>query len=236
MNSSCDIIAKVVQTSPLKYRRNGELPIKFLALQDTPNEGPVKIALFGEDAQRDFNEGDVLSVTQTYRWKDTQTLSTKKSTKIEYLPQDSLILQQTGPCFNDDDFSADTTNSLGSEPEEFQIMGITSAHKYQCCPNSECRNKKLENDSCPTCKGKSLTRQTYFSAAQVVLRRSDGSYEMRKIFHTDLKLLCEMPDLNTMEEDPALYQFLTGLLPINARGLFLNGKITIMSTKRQHDR
>ena len=32
------------------------------------------------------------------------------------------------------DFNEDTVNS--AEPEEFTIMGINSAVKYQCCPNT----------------------------------------------------------------------------------------------------
>ena len=63
--------------------RNGELPLRFLRLQDD-QEGPrVKVALFGEKACKEYIKGDVVSVTDVYKHKDTQTLSTKNTCKIE---------------------------------------------------------------------------------------------------------------------------------------------------------
>ena len=39
--------------------------------------------MFGEDASKNYDAGDVIALTETYRYKDTNTLSTKKSWKIE---------------------------------------------------------------------------------------------------------------------------------------------------------
>lgn len=47
-------------------------------------EGPrVKVALFGNDAEKEFTIGDVLEITNTYKYKDLATLSTKQTSKIE---------------------------------------------------------------------------------------------------------------------------------------------------------
>lgn len=71
------------QTSPVKYVNEGETPLRFLRLLDEP-EGPrVKVALYGNDAMKDFSVGEVISLTETYRYKDTNTLSTKKTCKLE---------------------------------------------------------------------------------------------------------------------------------------------------------
>ena len=69
------------QTSPLKYTRDGTLPTKFLAIKDSTKT--VKIALFGEDAQNDYNPNDVMAITDVYRWKASETLSTKQTSKVE---------------------------------------------------------------------------------------------------------------------------------------------------------
>ena len=47
--------------------KNGELPLRFVRLQDT-EEGPRgKVALFVEDASKDYDAGDVIALTETNR-------------------------------------------------------------------------------------------------------------------------------------------------------------------------
>lgn len=43
----------------------------------------AKLALFGDDASRNYNPGDEIRVSEVYRHKNTNTLSTKKTSKIE---------------------------------------------------------------------------------------------------------------------------------------------------------
>ena len=61
----------------------GGTPLRFLRLTDSI-EGPrVKVALFGEDAEKEYSVGEVIALTETYKYKDTSTLSTKKTCKLE---------------------------------------------------------------------------------------------------------------------------------------------------------
>lgn len=73
----------MLQTSPLKLLKNGELPTRFLRLVDETDSAPVKIALFGKEAEDNYSAGDVIKVTETYPYKKGLSLSTKKQTKVE---------------------------------------------------------------------------------------------------------------------------------------------------------
>ena len=76
--------------------RNGELPLRFVRLQDE-QEGPrVKVALFGNEACKDYSSGENISVTDVYKYKDTNTLSTKKSCKTEVCCTSFLFCSRTG--------------------------------------------------------------------------------------------------------------------------------------------
>ena len=77
------VYLQLFQTSSLKFRRDGTLPTKFTGLKDS-NDGPtVKLVLFGDGANKTIDEGEVIKVTNTFKWKITDTLSTKKTLKVE---------------------------------------------------------------------------------------------------------------------------------------------------------
>ena len=75
----------MLQSSPKDYRRRGELAIKFVSLKDEADSPAVNVALFGEDAEVDFKAGDVISITDTYHYNKTNSLSTKRTSKIEVI-------------------------------------------------------------------------------------------------------------------------------------------------------
>ena len=54
---------------------------------------------------------------------------------LQFLPQDSISIDTVDLTFpEDNDFKDDVTNSV--EPEEFSLMGISSAQVYACCINT----------------------------------------------------------------------------------------------------
>lgn len=74
------------QYSPVKVVR-GDMSLKYLALKDEQHRPPVKIALFAQQANASYSKGDVLRITDVYRYTSSTepSLSTKKSSKIEVL-------------------------------------------------------------------------------------------------------------------------------------------------------
>jgi len=55
----------------------------YLKLKDDQTGPTVKLALFGDDAMKDFKIGDVLRVTYAYTRRDSSKLSTQHPTQIE---------------------------------------------------------------------------------------------------------------------------------------------------------
>lgn len=54
---------------------------------------------------------------------------------FQFLPPGTLAIPTDNLQFpDDDDFKEDCASS--NEPEEFTVMGISSAHVYECCPNT----------------------------------------------------------------------------------------------------
>lgn len=53
-----------VQVSPLKYRRDGQLPVRTLALKD--DSGIVKVALFEHNATMEYEHNSVMKVSSVY--------------------------------------------------------------------------------------------------------------------------------------------------------------------------
>lgn len=96
---------------------------------------------------------------------------------------------------------------------------------------SECRNKKLEEGKCPSCKATS-TQVKYYAMASVVIKRKDSTYLTTKFFLPELEKIVTLGPLEELGPDPALRDLLTRNLPINAHGLIKNGLVTITSRKR----
>lgn len=67
----------------MKYVRDDQLELKLLGLKDSPDSKTVKLALFGADATNKYNQGDVISISNAYKWKETNTLSTKMTSKVQ---------------------------------------------------------------------------------------------------------------------------------------------------------
>ena len=73
---------KYFQTSPVKALRNGDLLTRFVRLVDDHGP-PVKVALFGKEAEGSYEVGDVIKITDVYPYNKGQSLSTKKQAKVE---------------------------------------------------------------------------------------------------------------------------------------------------------
>lgn len=94
-----------------------------------------------------------------------------------------------------------------------------------------CRNKKLNDKGCPTCKKTCPENMLeYYGLAQVVIQRENKQFITQKLFLQDLRKLMDIPDL---QPDPFLRDLLVSALPINARAVIANGGIMIFSVKRK---
>ena len=96
----CFFLSLFFQSSPVKYVRDGNLAIKHVALKDDKNSAAVPLSLFGEDAERQYAVGDVISVTDVYKYKKADSLSTKPSSTVQvrYFPYISFLCSTKSKC------------------------------------------------------------------------------------------------------------------------------------------
>lgn len=94
-----------------------------------------------------------------------------------------------------------------------------------------CRNKKMKDGKCVTCGGSSASK--YCNAKFIV--QHDGQYTEHMLFLPDIALLTDLPDLSGFNNNEDFLNYLSGKLPINGRGNFTEGKLSVLAAKRAHD-
>jgi hypothetical protein len=82
-----------IQTSPLKYKgQDGALKARFIALLDGSSRKPIKICLFGADAETPPEPEDIVRISHTYPYRmrhgnksdaNPTSLGTKPATSVE---------------------------------------------------------------------------------------------------------------------------------------------------------
>ncbi|XP_052813756.1 uncharacterized protein LOC128240853 [Mya arenaria] len=224
--SPSTVTGKITQVSPLKRFHDNTLSSKFLRLVDDAQQPPVKVALFGREAEQAYSPGDVIRITDTYPYKKTNSLSTKKSAKVEFLPQEHIPIDVTTiPSTDDADFKADETTV-----EAITVIAAQSAYSYQACDKPICRNKKILDDgTCPTCHNKPSTEAHYSSALLNIARENNNFNEIR-IFQDNLLKL--FPDIPT-NDSAAMMTHMKSAVPVSAKGRFTRTGLEILSTKRK---
>ncbi|XP_062597621.1 uncharacterized protein LOC134259038 [Saccostrea cucullata] len=132
---------KIVQISPLKRRRNGTLVVRSISLKDT--SGVAKVCLFEGTAEMQFERDQILEVTSVYpkSFQGAQQLTGSVSTKCQFVQDENFNdLQVTDEDFLEDhDFDVEEDLSNG---DPFQVIMISDAYRYLCCPSPGCRKKK----------------------------------------------------------------------------------------------
>lgn len=63
--------------------RDGSLALRHVALKDSATSAAVPVSLFGTDAEATYNQGDVITVTEVYKYKRGDSLSTKPTSTVQ---------------------------------------------------------------------------------------------------------------------------------------------------------
>lgn len=140
----------------------------------------------------------------------TQLTSTAL-TKCQFLPPndeiDLLHEEENNQWKNDADFQEEKVD----EQENIQLTDIINVDIYDVCQNDACRNKKLINNTCPSCKGTDAKMVKYF---KVIFMYQTDKKEDQKItlFKNTISNIIKMDlDFNSKED---VIQFLVEKLPI----------------------
>ncbi|XP_070205359.1 uncharacterized protein [Littorina saxatilis] len=205
VQSRSTITAKVVKVSPVKrVKEGGSLAVRALGIAD--NEGISKLVLFQQNAEKIFEEGDVINCSNLYckTYRNRKQLTSLASTEIEFVQDDNLLLldiTSSPPQFLEDpDF-----NTLPPPPLH-TVDEVLFTDVYIICTNASCHRKKYQRGTCPNCAGTSSTE----SSARASLKLSDG--KQVTVFEDNLKvLLGEQPIITTNDE---LLQQIIEALPI----------------------
>ena len=52
----------------MKERKGGEVVLRHLALRDNHSDEVIKVAVFGDDARSQYQNGDCVKITKVYPW------------------------------------------------------------------------------------------------------------------------------------------------------------------------
>ncbi|KAJ8300230.1 hypothetical protein KUTeg_005733 [Tegillarca granosa] len=205
------VTGKIVKVSPIKHVQEGTLPVKSLILKD--KTATAKVCLFGKNAELNFEMGNMVEVSAVYPkvYCNVTQLTSTALTKCQFLPPndeiDLLHEEENNQWKNDADFQEEKVD----EQENIQLTDIINVDIYDVCQNDACRNKKLINNTCPSCKGTDAKMVKYF---KVIFMYQTDKKEDQKItlFKNTISNIIKMDlDFNSKED---VIQFLVEKLPI----------------------
>ncbi|CAC5406345.1 unnamed protein product [Mytilus coruscus] len=156
------VTGNIVKVSPIKHVQEGTLPVKSIILKD--KTATAKICLFGKNAELDYQKWNMVEVSAVYpkAYYNVTQLTSTSTTKCQFLPPDEEIELLNGDENNKWKVDPDFKKQTADEEQHIQLTDIVGVDLYDVCGNDACRNKKMKDNSCPTCHETETKGSKYF--------------------------------------------------------------------------
>lgn len=220
--TACDerstITGKVVQASPVKYRRE-HLAVRLLNIKDP--SGTAKVCLFGDNAEMNFEVNDGVEISGLYRktYMGKQQLTSSRVTTCRFQDVEGISITSTD-LMDDDDFLPDDID--GKRTVKITVTDIMDFDVYHCCPSRGCYDKKLVNKKCPTC-GREEEQEKKSCRVQLLYSTSEKTNQKITIWRPTLSEIIKQ-EVNLGSSDEFLEQ-ISSLLPISFEADIIDNKL-----------